>query len=358
MNTNAAEDLLKRIKQLGEKSTQVLIFLSFTFVAVVTLGEQRGISESQQKFLTYAMRWWICALPIILFCVLPVRDFVEFRCVKNKGRWYNVIRWCKVGLLTVAVILISFGSLSFGHAVWHVAHAAAVLGPHKAVSQTTAMAAVPQRTITNMQKMSFWQLALNSPEWVGVFANVVFAGVTIGVLIWQVRVMKWLGRNSEHHERIQNRLIRLQHEHEWVLRANSEREQILKVARKLHLAASSLKETPNESDSVIWKEVQDTVYELAQRLQILDLKVYDSPYDNWYPVLEDYVDAMQKSVIDDGNVDSADEVPNETPSLSTRKALKDAGDRYNPIRIFLDLETAIRMECFDFKSKWDGALTR
>ena len=74
-----------------------------------------------------------------------------------------------------------------------------------------------------MHEMSFWELIKNSPEWIGVFANIVFALVTIGVLIWQVRVMRWQGRNSERNERIQNRLIRLQHEHEWVVRLNAER---------------------------------------------------------------------------------------------------------------------------------------
>ena len=52
-----------------------------------------------------------------------------------------------------------------------------------------------------MQEMSFWQLVENSPEWVGVFANALFAIVTIYVVYRQVRVMGW-----------QNNLIRLQHE--------------------------------------------------------------------------------------------------------------------------------------------------
>ena len=67
------------------------------------------------------------------------------------------------------------------------------------------------RLAMNMEPMSFWQLVLNNPAWAGVVANVVFAITTIGVIIWQVRVMVWQGRNSERHERIQNLLIRLQH---------------------------------------------------------------------------------------------------------------------------------------------------
>ena len=41
-----------------------------------------------------------------------------------------------------------------------------------------------------MQEMSFWQLVENSPEWVGVFANALFAIVTIYVVYRQVRVME------------------------------------------------------------------------------------------------------------------------------------------------------------------------
>src|SRR5271154_3817779 len=112
-----------------------------------------------------------------------------------------------------------------------------------------------------MEPMSFGQLVENNPEWVGVFASALFAIVTIGVIIWQVfvmkaqvRVMKWQVRSSARHERTQNRLIRLQHEHEWVFRKNQEREQILKLARKLHLAAGCLKETPMAADQLNWEE--------------------------------------------------------------------------------------------------------
>jgi hypothetical protein len=207
-----------------------------------------------------------------------------------------------------------------------------------------------------MQEMSFWQLVKNSPEWVGVFANALFALVTIGVVIWQVRVMKWQGLNSERHERIQNKLIRLQHEHEWLLRLNAEREQILKLARQLHLAAGCLKQTPSGGDQINWEEVQDKGYELSQRLRILDLGAYSGAYDQWFPHLTEYVDALLEAVIEEGNFNHTYTLTNETPNLSTRTALKAADDRYKPISIFLDLEAAIRMEFFEFKNKWDERL--
>jgi hypothetical protein len=117
------KDLLKRIQQLGEKSTQLLIFLSFAFVAVVALKSQR-ISELQQKSLTCAMRSWAVALPLILFGVFPVRDFAELS--QYKVWWYNRIRWIKVAFLILAVILVLLGAWFFGCAIWPAGHPAEV----------------------------------------------------------------------------------------------------------------------------------------------------------------------------------------------------------------------------------------
>ena len=214
----------------------------------------------------------------------------------------------------------------------------------------------------NMEPMSWRHLILNNPEWVGVLANAIFAVTTISVVVWQVfvmkaqtrimalqvRVMRWQGHVSARHERIQNRLIHLQHEHEWMLRLNAEREQILKLARKLHLAAGCLTSTPSQGDGLNWREVEDTGYELNARLRILDVDTYTGEHDNWYLNLTAYLGAILEAVTDSGDA--------EIPSDSTRGALKDANDRYNPISIFLDLESAIRLEFFDFKNKWDAAL--
>jgi hypothetical protein len=46
-NETETKSLLERIKQLGDKSTQILLFLSFAFVAAVALKSDRAISESQ-----------------------------------------------------------------------------------------------------------------------------------------------------------------------------------------------------------------------------------------------------------------------------------------------------------------------
>lgn len=210
----------------------------------------------------------------------------------------------------------------------------------------------------SMEPMSFWQLVENSPEWVAAFASIVFGLATTTVIVWQVfvmkaqvRVMEWQTRSAARHERLQNRLIRLQHEHEWVRQKNQERGEFLKLARKLHLVAGCLKKTPAEDDRYHWGELQETVYDLHERLQILDLSVYSTPYDGWYFTLNAYVAALLKAVTEDEPSDST-----YAPNPSTRIVLKDAEDHHNPTKIFLDLEAAIRMEFFEFKNKWDAAL--
>ena len=141
-----------------------------------------------------------------------------------------------------------------------------------------------------------------------------------------------------------------------MLRKNQQREQLLKLGRKLNLAADSLKETPSEGDRTSWGEVQDTLYELHERLRILDVGTYSGVYDQWFFTLQAYVDAVLQAVIEEGNFNRTYSLTTETPNKSTRTALRDANDRHKPISIFLNIEEAIRMEFFDFKNKWDVAL--
>jgi hypothetical protein len=204
---------------------------------------------------------------------------------------------------------------------------------------------------------------LNSPEWVGVIASTVFAVCTIAI-IWrqvcvmqaQVRVMQWQGRNSSRHEQIQNQLLRLQHEHEWLLRLNAEREQLLKSARDLYLTASSLKEEQSIADVLNWGRLQDIAYELHRRLDILDSTVFTGQYDQWYASLDDYVESVLATVSNDYELRETYKLKDEGPVLSTRKSLQAAVEQYKPMDIFLNMESAIRMEFFDFKKRWDAIL--
>jgi len=103
-NEQKTANLSERIKQLGEKSTQILLFLSFALVSVATLKE-KGVQSPE---LDNAFLWWKIALFPILASVLPLREFV-WEC----PRWYETIRWIRFGLLWVAIAFIAWGALSF-----------------------------------------------------------------------------------------------------------------------------------------------------------------------------------------------------------------------------------------------------
>lgn len=215
----------------------------------------------------------------------------------------------------------------------------------------------PPMPMHEMSKLDFF---LNNPEWMAVVASSIFAFVTVCVIIWQAvimnrqaNVMKWQAENSDLCERQQNRLIRLQLEMSRLQLLNAERAQLLKLARNLHLVAGCLKETTSDVDEIHWEQMQDAVYELNERLNALDPAVYSSSYDTWFMSLKNYVDALLKAVIEDGEFKDSFGMKTLAPSLSTRKALKGADDQCKPIDIFLDLEGAIRMEFFEFKEKWD-----
>jgi len=86
------------------------------------------------------------------------------------------------------------------------------------------------------------------------------------------------------------------------------------------------------------------------------VSAYIGQYDNWYPRLKEYLDAVLDAVIAEYALKTTYSVDDGIPSPSTRKALKDANREHNPIKILRDLEAAIRMEFAEFKSKWDVAL--
>jgi uncharacterized membrane protein YhaH (DUF805 family) len=120
--SGAAETLLiERIRQLGGRLIQLLLFLSLAFVAVATLKGNHALTERQQHALTMAMRWWAWALVPILAGVAPLRDFAERS--RNHERCYERIRWLKVSLLCIAIVLILVGVVYFGLGIWRVGNA-------------------------------------------------------------------------------------------------------------------------------------------------------------------------------------------------------------------------------------------
>src|ERR1700730_6041325 len=106
-------DLEERIEELGAKSSQLLLFLSFAITrATVLHSSQFPLGAYQQFALTHAMRWWIRAVFPILIGILPVKEI-------NWGNplWYQIVRWSKFGFLWGAIVLIVFGAMQFYYAL-------------------------------------------------------------------------------------------------------------------------------------------------------------------------------------------------------------------------------------------------
>jgi hypothetical protein len=91
--------------------------------------------------------------------------------------------------------------------------------------------------------------------------------------------------------------------------------------------------------------------DLKERLSTLDLDANDGPYGEWFFHLSDYVDRLQRAVAEDGNYPPI--TPGVYPARETAAALADAGSHCNPTKTFLEIESAIRMECFEFKEEWE-----
>jgi hypothetical protein len=105
--------LSKRIKELGEKSSQLLLFLSFAIAAAVILrtSSDKG-AATQVAPLTYALKCWGAAMFPVMVGILPVKEFGwDSEC------WYSVVRASKCILLWAAVGLIAAGAVFFIRAI-------------------------------------------------------------------------------------------------------------------------------------------------------------------------------------------------------------------------------------------------
>ena len=109
-------DLKGRIKELGEKSTQVLIFLSFAIAAVVFLGYGQDSPSNHQIsdriVQSGTLRLWVLAIFPVAVSVLPLK---EFR--RDNLRWYRSVRWLKFLLLWAAIVYILLGAFSFSRSI-------------------------------------------------------------------------------------------------------------------------------------------------------------------------------------------------------------------------------------------------
>jgi len=109
-DANQEPDVLKaRIKELNDKSTQLLLFLSFAIVGAATLNSCDHAQNS--TLIRSAIWWWMYAVFPVLFVVAPVKDIRQ-----SKVR-HGFIRWAKVWLLLLAIVESGIGAFQLLRAV-------------------------------------------------------------------------------------------------------------------------------------------------------------------------------------------------------------------------------------------------
>jgi hypothetical protein len=101
-------ELRRRIEELNNKGTQVLIFLSFGIAAAVLLWTSDLLTNLQQDLLLEAIRWWVLAILPAVMGILPLKEIRE-----NSRAWYGFLRWMKFALLWLAIISIVVGTTYF-----------------------------------------------------------------------------------------------------------------------------------------------------------------------------------------------------------------------------------------------------
>lgn len=106
--------LEKRIEELNNKATQLLLFLSFALVVAAILETQGNkFGPSQTMLLTLGMRFWAVAIFPILIGVLPAKEIRP-----DRDRWYPLVCRSKFWLLWVAIVCIIIGTIFFACAIW------------------------------------------------------------------------------------------------------------------------------------------------------------------------------------------------------------------------------------------------
>jgi hypothetical protein len=105
MPDDEIEKISARINELGNKSSQILLFLSFAMLTVATL---ETVKDPPTAALNCALWWWKCALLPVLAAIVPMKEARW-----KSRRWYRIIWWTRVGLLWLAVLFIVGGVVSF-----------------------------------------------------------------------------------------------------------------------------------------------------------------------------------------------------------------------------------------------------
>jgi hypothetical protein len=114
-NTDETLSVLRmRIKELGDKSTQLLVFLSFAITAAVVLIGYGQVSTNTNLMFdkvaqSGALRSWVSAIFPVVIGVLPLKEFSW----RPNHRWYRSVRMFKFCLLWVAIAYIVVGAAKF-----------------------------------------------------------------------------------------------------------------------------------------------------------------------------------------------------------------------------------------------------
>ena len=105
--------LSERIKELNDKASQLLLFLSFAIAAAVLLQANPKLTAHELAAVNWSLRFWVLGLFPILLSVLPVKD-IRF----NRTTWYRKVQTVKVVLLFAAVLLMILGAIALLCAIW------------------------------------------------------------------------------------------------------------------------------------------------------------------------------------------------------------------------------------------------
>lgn len=110
------KNLEKRIKELNNKASQLLLFLSFALVVAAVLEtEGNKLGTCQTMLLTFGMRCWAIAIFPVLIGVLPVKEIRE-----RDEAWYVSVQRFKFWTLGTAIVCIMLGTLFFVCAIWRI----------------------------------------------------------------------------------------------------------------------------------------------------------------------------------------------------------------------------------------------
>jgi hypothetical protein len=111
-NDDAIARLRERIKELNEKATQMLLFLSFAIVGAATVNADK-LSPAAAAHVRLAISWWVRAIFPVLLGVLPLKDLWCPKLWWSQHGWFTFLLWAKIAFLWAAVALSVWGAYHF-----------------------------------------------------------------------------------------------------------------------------------------------------------------------------------------------------------------------------------------------------